>query len=744
MERRRNPQGPINERLDLRSIGALLLRRRWVLLIPFLSASAAGFIIGHPKVLKPIYQCSSTLMLEYPQTLSGALAKFVPSASIAEQLSRLQNQIQSASFLKKVIVGTGMDKDPSFKEWAKRNRARYPDLTEEELVDLRLMKLLRQSIRMTSPQVNIFRIAVEDQIPERARLISSTLTRAVIEANESARLDLLRSTHDFSLEQLALYKTKLADSEERLEDARQRIAAQQNRPSVVSDANRDEAWSLLQKSESEVQNLESEYNLASDSLAVTRPRLQVILLSLQDTGWLAEAVRGQEALEKKYLELTLRPSPQGEDAQSVAIQQARDMESIRGRGLRMLASGYPDLDVKDREVVIGSLLVWIRRSLTSFRAEFLRDRLEEHQSRVVSQPEYELEVRRIQEEVETNRALYNAFVQQIAAAEISEAFESTSMGGRITVLEPPQRPLKPVRPNRRALLILSVLVGMAAGLGGVFFLEQHDPTLRDVGHVESSTGLTVLGTLPPMKDLVQIFSKNKNGKLITTDKVRLRQLFMGDHQAYHECRKIYLDLVRHSDTPVRTVLVTSARAGEGKTTAAAFLAVTIAREDPQSRVVVVDLDTRRPSLHKYFGYDVETPGVHQILGEGQNPEDVLLPVWPSNLRVLPLGPRKGARSLTLTAEMIRNLLAQLRPWADYILLDSPPNLPVPDALVAGQEVDAVLLVVRAGETPRRLVQRGVELQIQFSNNVRGIVLNNASEALPSYEDYYGYGYGGRA
>ncbi len=74
-------------------------------------------------------------------------------------------------------------------------------------------------------------------------------------------------------------------------------------------------------------------------------------------------------------------------------------------------------------------------------------------------------------------------------------------------------------------------------------------------------------------------------------------------------------------------------------------------------------------------------------------------------------------------------------------MDTPPNLPIPDALVAGQEVDAVLVVVKAGETPRRVVQRGVEIQLQFSENVRGILLNNASDALPFYDDYRYYGYG---
>lgn len=739
--RRRKPPGPLSERFDLIALADVLWRRKWVLVIPIVLCAVAGYIVGMPQVLKPVYQCTATLMLEYPQNLSGDLAKYVDTASMGERLARLHNQIQSESFLKKVIVATGMDKDPTAREWAERNRSRYPDLTEDELVDLRLMKLLRQAITMVSPRANVFHIQVQDGIPERARLIASTLTRATIEANESARLDMLRATHDFSLEQLALYKQKLSDSQERLEKERNRLASRQSRPRLVHDGNRDDAWNLRESSVADRQSLDTKYQADVDSLAAAAPRLQVILLTLEDASWFSRDVEALKGQETKYLELVLRPSAQGEDPQSVAIQQARSLESLRSRILDTVRRGYTDLAPGDRENLARILMLGVRRDLAQRRVDFLDQKLQEHRSRIASDPEYEMTVRRLEEEVETNLALYNAFVQQIATAEISEAFESTKVGGRITVLEPPQRPLKPVRPNRRALFLLGLVIGVAGGLGGIFFLEQHDPSLRDIRQVEALTGLKVLGTLPAMKELQQIFRRSRNGRLLATERSKLRELFLGDHQAYHECRKVYLDLVRDSQKPVRSVLITSARAGEGKTTATAFLAVTMARENPNARVVVVDLDTRRPALHKYFGYDAETPGVLQVLLNKKSPGDFLIPAWPQNLRVLPLGSRSGNKESTLSSDAIRGLLGQILSLADYVILDSPPNLPIPDALVAGGEVDAVVLVVRAGDTPRRLVSRGVELQSQFSENLRGIVVNNASGALPFYESYRYYGYG---
>ncbi|MBU1949219.1 MAG: AAA family ATPase, partial [Candidatus Eisenbacteria bacterium] len=576
---------------------------------------------------------------------------------------------------------------------------------------------------------------------ERARLIATTLTRAVIEAKESSRMDLLRATHEFSLEQLALYKQKLSESEHRLENAHQSEGGRSDRANLVDASNRDVAWSLRENAITQRDKAVSLFDASSDSLAATDPRLKAILLGLQNATWMNEAVAELVALEKKYIEQTLRPTLDGEDPQSVAIRQARKFESLRDDAGRMLAQVYPELENGHRQVLAAVLLQDVKQRLARFRVEHLDALIDAHQGRVRRQPEVALEIRRLEEEVETNRTLYNAFVQQIASAEISEAFESTKVGGKITILEPPQRPLKPVRPNRMALFLLALLVGAGAGLGGIFLLEQHDPSLRDIRQVEDATGLKVLGTIPAMKELHRLLRHRENGALSETARQQLSEIFLSDNQTYHECRKVFLDISRERGEKTCTILVTSARAGEGKTTASSFLAITMAREAPHAKIVLVDLDARRPALHRYFGYDPEANGVRQILREDMDPESVLLPTWLPNIRVLPIGKEKDEKHSSLAAEDIRSLLNRLRPMADYIVLDTPPNLPIPDALVAGQEVDAVLVVVKAGDTPRRVVQRGVEIQLQFSDNVRGILLNNASDTLPFYDDYRYYGYG---
>ena len=130
------PGFTMKETVDLRAYASLIWRRRWVVLIPTLVAALAGVVITLPMVMRPVYLCSCTLMVEFPQPLSKEVAELVANPSMEEQIAELQSQIQSSDFLKKVIENTGMRKDQSVVEWAEKSRSRYPEMSLDELVDL--------------------------------------------------------------------------------------------------------------------------------------------------------------------------------------------------------------------------------------------------------------------------------------------------------------------------------------------------------------------------------------------------------------------------------------------------------------------------------------------------------------------------------------------------------------------------------------------------------------------------------
>jgi capsular exopolysaccharide synthesis family protein len=209
-----------------------------------------------------------------------------------------------------------------------------------------------------------------------------------------------------------------------------------------------------------------------------------------------------------------------------------------------------------------------------------------------------------------------------------------------------------------------------------------------------------------------------------------------------EFRRLYVRIKRlGGEAGVKTLMVTSARRGEGKTTAASQLALTSALHGHR-RVALVDVDLRRPRIHTVTGLE-QRPGMTEVL-RWQAPLDAALRDTPvPNLKVLPSGKVLHAPSALLESPRLRELLEELKARFDFVVLDAPPVIPVTDPMVIAPMVDVTLLVVMAGETPRAVVQRAKTLLQEAEVRSLGVVMNNVDEVLPYYYDYryYGYGYG---
>src|SRR5688500_14132097 len=184
------------------------------------------------------------------------------------------------------------------------------------------------------------------------------------------------------------------------------------------------------------------------------------------------------------------------------------------------------------------------------------------------------------------------------------------------------------------------------------------------------------------------------------------------------------------DSPIRALLVTSASADEGKSTTLANLAVAFAQAG--QRVVLVDSDLRRPSLHTIFGAANER-GLTSMLLE----DDAAAPLVATSvegLRLLPSGPIPPNPSELLGSKRIENAIERLKADADLLLFDAPPALAVSDAAVLSRRVDAVMLIVSAGRTKRDHATRARQVLERAGARLLGVVLTNASieEAVYSY------------
>ncbi|RME20686.1 MAG: tyrosine-protein kinase family protein, partial [Candidatus Zixiibacteriota bacterium] len=186
---------------------------------------------------------------------------------------------------------------------------------------------------------------------------------------------------------------------------------------------------------------------------------------------------------------------------------------------------------------------------------------------------------------------------------------------------------------------------------------------------------------------------------------------------------------------VKTVLFTSATTGEGKSTLTALSAITAARKG--KRVLIVDSDLRRPVQHTLFQLPREQGVVEGIL-EGGQLRSFVKKTKLDKLDLLTSGRMTSAPAEVFDAARIVELLEELKFYYDLILIDCAPLLPVSDPMMLAPDVDGVVMVVKAGETDRELVKRGVQILKSADARIIGVVLNNMKRALPHYYNYEYY------
>ena len=289
-------------------------------------------------------------------------------------------------------------------------------------------------------------------------------------------------------------------------------------------------------------------------------------------------------------------------------------------------------------------------------------------------------------------------------------------------------PASPVSPNHLANGVMGLLVGLALGVGVGLLRERLDDRVRDRSDLESAVGAPVLAVVPR----VSTWRRGKNPVLITKLEPRSAAA-----EAYRTLRTGLL--FAGSQRRVKTILVTSARAGEGKTVTTANLGVALAQTG--RRVVLVSADLRKPRLGSFFK-DAGGPGLTNVFaGEASLWRSVADSGVP-NLKVVPSGPIPGNPAELLGSDMMRSILEQLASVADFVLVDGPPTLTLADAITLAPLTDGVLFVTDSQATRRGAVEHSRQQLEQVDAQMIGAVLNNFDPSKTGafeyyYADYYG-------
>jgi polysaccharide biosynthesis transport protein len=327
------------------------------------------------------------------------------------------------------------------------------------------------------------------------------------------------------------------------------------------------------------------------------------------------------------------------------------------------------------------------------------------------------------------RARRNALITQEGLLQKSldeiEVGAELAQGGGPQIITPAREPASPFRPNPTRDALAGAALGLLLGIAAAFLLEYLDDSIKNQVDLTNATGgVPVLAVIPRMTEW-----RNRTEAHL----VSIEQPASPLAEAYRTLRTSvqFVSLGRS----IRTLQVTSPRSQDGKSTTATNLAVALARAG--QRVILIDCDLRRPRVHEFFGL-TNTVGFTSVL-VGDVPLVSAIQAVPGldRLRVLASGPKPPDPSELLSSRRATDLIKAISEAGDLVIIDTPPVLPVADALVVSDVADACILVVTVGSTTRKEVQRSVELLQQVEAPLIGVVMNGGN-----IERGYGYGYGG--
>jgi polysaccharide biosynthesis transport protein len=375
---------------------------------------------------------------------------------------------------------------------------------------------------------------------------------------------------------------------------------------------------------------------------------------------------------------------------------------------------------------ITGIMIGMENKLNTEKAAFdtLKNEVElatkkDQEEAVRGQPYWE-EKRKLANVVEFHKLL----AARIETEKIDLAIPRTSVVEQTVVAEPGKTP---VRPNKPLNISLGLIFGLIVGIGLAFFIEYLDTSVKTIDDVERAFQAPVLGVIP------------QNVGYLTDE---------GPESRYAEAYRVLRTniLFARKDDKLATVVVVSAGAGEGKSTTTLNLATVFAQAG--QRVLVVDSDLRRPTLHKLL-HVTNDIGLTNYLLKQNTLEEVIQTTGVATLNFMASGKLPSSSMSILNSAAMKEMIAELKHRYDFVLFDSPPILGVSDASVLASEMDMVIQVIQYRRYPQPMNLRAKQVIEKVGGTFLGIVLNNINmsqdESYYYYSGYYhDYYYSGNA
>jgi tyrosine-protein kinase Etk/Wzc len=339
---------------------------------------------------------------------------------------------------------------------------------------------------------------------------------------------------------------------------------------------------------------------------------------------------------------------------------------------------------------------------------------------------------RLTRDVDVNNQLYVSLLNNTQQLEIAKA----GTVGNVAIIDRALPPEQPTKPKKQMIVAVGTLAGLFLGFLLTQVIGMLAKVVRDPKKLELETGIPTLLIMPlDGEQMGQIISGNQSAFMLAKE--------APDGAGVEALRSLRTALMfALSEKPrSKVVLITSAVPSQGKSFIAANLSYLMGATG--KRALLIDADIRKSSLHRYFDFDTKTLGLSSVLRGQASAESVIIKGAYENLDFLPPGPRVRNPGDLLAGEQIQKVINDLAEHYDFVVIDSPPLLPVHDARALGKAADVSLFVARQDAVSLTEVQDAIDVFGKSGNRFDGVVFNGFVPSRVRYGYGYGYGYGGK-
>lgn len=700
----------------------ILRNKKWLIIFCLIVVLIPTVIWN--QIAAPTYQAEAMIIYEEPKESMFALDVGQPFYN-RSAIINLTEQIKSRTLAIEVAMSLPENVINTFK---------FPDdpplgFTKQKFIAAVIRKnLVVKSVRGGE----ILTLTVETNNPASAQMVVNNYIGRLIDWNLKKKRAEVTSVKDFVENQLKVFETKLNTAEEALQEYKEKnsmISLSETSTQILSRMTEAEIAYNQAKAEREALEQRKHY--------IEQKKLEIApSLTLPQSSMSQELKNELTKLEEQYSSIQLHQSDDNKK-EELAIKEKIDLikqQLISELSRNARRENLLDPLSQSRNLLQESITLDVDLETFKARENGLKKILNEYEAQLQSLPRQELQLAHLIREKDVNDRVYSILLEKREEARITEAAKV----GDIHIIDPAERPLKPIKPDKRMNLAMGFIVGIGLGIVLAFFFNSLDTSLKSQEDIERHVGLPLLASIPKLdQNGVLNISKNKHSKQFYSNK--LLSNFQDIPHFYEAYRTLQLNFAFAStDNKIKSVILTSAGAGEGKTLTAVNMAQMFGKNG--TKTILVDCDLRRPMIHKILDLKQEPGLTNLLINRAADLEVGIQRINNDDLSIITSGTLPPNPSEMLTSHSMNELIEKLKTQFELVILDAPPVIAVNDAMILGKQVDGICFVVRSEKAKREAVQRAKNILQGQNIKIFGVILNdvNLKSQYGYYKDYYYY------